>query len=105
MLEIEDPFAGARGLKQHGAGAVAKEHTGGTILIVQNGRHRVAADHQNFLVGARANELRTDGQRVGKAGARRGQVETPRFLRTDTFLHQAGSGGEKHVRGNTGEHD
>src|SRR6266478_5585201 len=40
-----------------------------------------------------------------ESGARCGQIEPPRLLRTDTFLHQAGRGREKHVGGNTGEHD
>ncbi len=105
VLEIDDAFIRTGGLKQDGSCAVAKEHTGGPILIVQNGRHRVAADHQHFLVRARTNELRAHGQRVSKSGARRGQVKTPRFFRADTFLHQAGGGGKKHVRGDAGEHN
>ena len=105
MREIEDPFVRARGLEQHRARAIAEQHTRCAIRVIQNGSHGIAADDQHFPVRARADELRSDGQRVGKAGTRRGQVKAPGLFRANALLNQASGGGEKHVRGNRGKHD
>src|SRR5258707_14853821 len=87
VLEIEDPFVRARRLEQHSSRAIAEQHTRRAILVIQNGSHRIASDYQRFLVRARADELRADGQRVGKAGARCGKVKAPRLLRANALLH------------------
>src|SRR6266581_8601147 len=105
VFKIENALVRTRRFQENRPGAIAKEHTGRAILVVKDGGHGVAADRQHFLVRPRAYELRSHGQSVSKAGTRGGQVKAPGVLRRDAFLHQAGSGWEKHVWRNGGKHD
>ena len=85
------------GFQQHGARAVAEQHAGGAVRVVDNAAHGVGADHQNFLVGARRHQVRAGDQAVDETGAGGDQVETPGAFRAQRMLHQAGGGGKHHV--------
>src|SRR5690242_15875187 len=68
VLEIENAFICAIGsLNKHSAGAIAKEDAGGAIPVIEDGGHGIAADSHDFLVCARANELRANSECVGKS--------------------------------------
>src|ERR1700676_4350634 len=65
------------GFEQDSACSVAEEHASCPILVIQDRRHDVAADYERLLLRACADELRANSQRVNKAGARRGKIESP----------------------------
>ncbi len=67
-------------LEKHGAGAVAKDHAGGAVRVVDDRGHHVGADHQDPLVGARGDELRARLYGVNEGGAGRGKIESPNPL-------------------------
>ena len=97
--EIEEAYAifvFAGRLDQYGAGAVAEEHAGGAIGVVDNAAHGVRADDQDLLVSAGCHQVRADRGAIHKAGTGGNQIETPRPARANAILHQAG-GGWKHV--------
>ena len=73
------------GLDQHGAGAVAEQHAGVAVGVVDDAAHGVGADHQHFLVRAGGDQVRAGGQPVDEAGAGRDQVEAPGALRAELF--------------------
>src|SRR3970282_114638 len=99
-------FAVGRGrLDQDGAGAIAEQHAGGAVLIVDDRTHDVAADDQGFFVRASAKKLRADGQGVDEAGASAGEVEAPGVFRAQAVLNETGGGGEHHVRRDAGDDD
>jgi len=56
-------------------------------------------------VRAGLDELGADLQCVDKAGAGGGEVEAPGAGCADLFLHEAGSGGEEHIRRDGGDED
>ena len=72
VVKIDDAFALAGRLEEYRARAVAEEHAGPTILVIEDRAHRVAADDKHFLVRARAHELRANGQRIREARTCRG---------------------------------
>jgi len=101
VLEIEDPFVGACRFEQRGSRAIAEQHAGCAIRVVQNGSHGIAADDQHFLMRSGGDELRADGERVGEARARRGKIKTPSLFRANALLDQAGGWREKNMSGVT----
>src|SRR2546430_15829146 len=105
MFKIQNALSVGGWFQQYSAGAVAKEHTGGAILIIQNGSHGVAADCQNLFVRAGGNKLRANSEGVRKSRAGRGEIKSPGFFCADAVLYQAGGGREKHVRSNAGHDD
>ena len=67
VLEIDDPDAlVVAGLDHGSAGAVAEDHAGRPIGVVDDARHHVGADHQRVLASARGHHLGRGGQRVGE---------------------------------------
>ena len=79
VLEIEDRAVAVLGRRDdHGAGAVAEQHAGRPILVVDDARHHVGADHQRVIVRAGRHELAGRRQRVGERRAGRAQIESPR---------------------------
>jgi len=69
---VEDAVARFAGLQQHTARAVAKEHAGIAVLVVDPHAHGVGPYHQHALMGARLDELRSGTQ--GKEKARAGGI-------------------------------
>ena len=58
VLEVENrPIAGLRRRDDDRAGAVAEQHAGRAILVVDDARHHVGADHQRVIVRAAGDEL------------------------------------------------
>ena len=80
------------------SGAVAEQHAGRAILVVDDARHHVGADDQRVLVRAARHHLARRRQRVGERRAGRAQVESPRVVRADLVLHQTRGARKHHVR-------
>ncbi len=106
VVEVDEAdFAFFAGLEEDCAGAVAEDDAGGAVGVVDDGTHDVGADDEDFFVGAGFDELRAHLKGVGEAGAGGGEIETPGVGRAKLVLHQAGGGGEGHVRGDGGDDD
>ena len=86
------------GFDQHGAGAIAEQDAGGAVGVVDDAAHGVGADHQHLLMRAGGHQVGAGGEAVDEAGAGGDQVEAPGAARAERVLHQAGGGGEEHVR-------
>ena len=106
MNEIDHALGVVLGrLQDHRARAVAKYHAGGAIGVVDDRRHYVRSNHHDFFVGSGRDELRPGLQRINECGAGGGKIESPDSLCAQLVLHQAGGGGEKHVRRDRGHND
>ncbi len=104
--KIDNPkpvFGGRR--YDRGAGPIAKQYAGRTILIVDDRRHHVGSDDERMIMRAGGHELGRRGQGIGKPGAGRPEVEAPGVVGTDLRLHETGSAWEEHVRGHGRHHD
>ena len=64
-------------LDQHGARAIAEQHAGGAVGVVDDAGHGVGADHQDLLVRAGGHQVRARGSAVDKSRAGRDQIEAP----------------------------
>ena len=91
------------GLQQDRAGPVAEKYACIAVLVIDDGAHHVAPDHQRFLMGSRADKLGADRQRIQKSRTGPGKIETPGVLGADPVLNQACRGREKHVRRDRGD--
>ena len=60
---------------------------------------------RTFLCAPECDELGAYSQRVGEAGARGREIESPRILRSEAILNQAGRGRKQHIRGNGGDNN
>ena len=106
VMEIDHAqFALRSGLDEDCAGAVAEEDAGGAVGVVDDGRHGVGADDEDFFVLARLDELATHLQGVDEAGAGGGDVESPGAFGAEAILHETGGGGEEHVGGDGADDD
>ena len=101
----EADFAFFAGFEQDRARAVAEDDAGGAVGVVDDGAHDVGADDEDFFVRAGFDELGADLEGVGEAGAGGGEVETPGAFGAELVLHEAGGGGEEHVRRDGGDDD
>ncbi len=95
---VHDAVAVVVGLQQHRAGAVAEQHAGGAVGVVDDRRHLVGADHHDLARGAGGDELRADGQRIEKAGAGRLHVERTDVAHADHVADQIGGRRKLQVR-------
>src|SRR5204863_4107442 len=93
------------GFEQDGAGAIAKDDTGGAVLIIDDGGHHVSANGEYFLMSASANELRGDLKCVYESGTGGGDVESPSAFASHFVLDEACGRRKQHVRGDGGDHD
>src|SRR5712692_4857204 len=66
-----------RRFHQHGAGTIAKDHTGGPVGVIDNRGHHVSADDQNFFVCSCTHELHAGLQGIDKSRASGRDVKTP----------------------------
>ena len=106
MHEIENAFVVAVGVfQQDSSRAIAEQHAGRAILIIQNGSHHIAADDQRFFLSAGADKLRANRQRIEKSGTGRRKIESPGVRGAQIVLNQAGRCGKHHVRRDAGNHD
>jgi len=106
VVEVnEADFAFFAGLEEDSAGAIAEDDAGGAVGVVDDGTHDVGADDENFCVCAGFDELGTHLEGVGEAGTGGGEIEAPRVGGAELVLHEAGGGGEGHVRGDGGDDD
>ena len=55
--ESQAVFAVLGGFEQHGAGAVAEQHAGGAVGVVDDAAHGIGADHQHLLVRAGGHQV------------------------------------------------
>ena len=76
MKPASSPFFGR--LDQHRAGAVAEQHAGGAVGVIDDAAHRVGADHQHFLVRAGRHQMRRRGQPVDEIRSRPRSDRIPR---------------------------
>jgi hypothetical protein len=99
VLEIENLRpAGLRGRDHDRAGAIAEDHAGRAILVVDDARHDVRADDEDVVVRAARHELARGRQRIGERRRGRAQIEPPRVVRADLVLDQARRARKHHVR-------
>src|SRR5258706_2244374 len=104
MNKIEDTLIVAVGrFQQDGAGAVAEEHASCAILIIQDRSHDVTADDERLVLRSRADELRAYRQSINETGTRRRKIESPCVRSAQLVLHEARSGGKKHIAGFAGD--
>jgi len=91
------PYFFAR-LNQHRSGAVAEQHAGRTVGIVDDRRHLVCSDQHDLAVFAGLDELRSDGERIDEAGARGLHVEAADAVDARHVADEIGRRGEYEVR-------
>ena len=107
VLEIEDPagvaFAGCR--HDDRSGAVAKEHAGRAVLVIEDARHDVCADDQGMFVRSGRHQLARRRERIGERRTRRVQIEPPRAVRADLVLNKTRRAREHHVRRDRADND
>ena len=98
VLEVDD--ADVRivgGLDHRRTRAVAEDHAGRAIGVVDDARHHVGADHERVPAAAGGHHLRRRRQRVGESRAGGEEVVAPRACRADLVLHQARRARKQHV--------
>ena len=71
------PSSSVGGRDDHRAGAVAEQHAGRAIVVVDDARHHVGADDQRVLVRAGRHQLAGRRQRVGERRAGRARGRSP----------------------------
>ena len=86
------------GSMQHRAGAVAEQHAGGAVGVVDDRRHLVGADHHDLAEFPGLDELRGDGERIDEARARRLHVEAADVADADHVADQIGGRGKDEIR-------
>src|SRR3954452_11063266 len=67
VLEADESGVVLSRLDYHSARAVAKQNAGRAVGVIDNARHRVSADDEDFLVGTGRNEMGGRRQSVDKA--------------------------------------
>ena len=92
------PWPFVRRLDQHRAGAVAEQHAGRAVGVVDDRRHLVGADHDDLARGAGLDELLRDRQRIEEARARRLHVERADVADADHVADQVGGRREDEIR-------
>src|SRR5262245_57472930 len=105
MKKVEEMFIAGGRFDKDGPGAIAKDHAGGTIGVIDDGRHDVGADYKHLLVSARFNEFDTRLESINEAGTGGGDVVSPGAFGANAVLNQASRGREQHVGGDGGEKD
>src|SRR3954447_25102963 len=99
MNEVDESFFPIRSrLQEDRAGTIAEDDAGSAVLVIDDGRHHVGANDENFFMCAALNELHARLQRINKSGTRGGYVESPRAFAAKLVLHETSCGGEHHVR-------
>src|SRR6266446_7710103 len=76
------------GLKDDGAGAIAKQDAGCPVVPVENPRECLGAYHQSALEGARAQEIVRAGEPEYEPRAYRLQVEGRAVVDAQRVLHR-----------------
>jgi hypothetical protein len=79
-------------------GAAAEQYASRPILVVDDARHHVGAHDQRVLVGSARNHVHPRRQRIEEARTSGAQIESPRVVRTDLVLQQAGGARKDRVR-------
>src|ERR1017187_7834146 len=98
MNKVENTFVIPVGwFQQDRARAIAEQYAGGTVLIIQDRSHDIAADDQGLILSSGADKLRADGQRIDKSGAGRGKIKSPCVFCAQIVLDQAGRSEERRV--------
>ena len=98
MLEIEDAaLLLCRCRDDDRARAIAEQHAGRAVLVIDDARHDVGADDKCMVVGARCDHLARRRQRVRKGGTRGADIEAPCVVRADLFLNQTRRARKHHV--------
>ena len=106
VMEVDHAvLAVGGGFEEDCAGAVAEEHAGGAVGVVDDGGHGVRADDEDFFLGAGLDELRAHLEGVDESGTGGGEVEAPGALGAEAILDEAGGGGEEHVGGDGADDD
>ena len=92
------PQLSVAGLTTTAPGAVAEEHAGGAIGVIDDARHDVGTNGERVPMRSRADHVRGRRQRVGKPRACGTQIEAPGVVRADLVLDEAGRARKHHVR-------
>src|SRR4051794_32437708 len=86
-----------RRLNQERPRSIAKEDAGGAVGVVDDARHRVGTDHQNFAMSSSRDQVGGGRQPINESRTGGTQIETPGAGGFQLLLHKAGSGREKHI--------
>ena len=92
-------------LQNRRARAVAKKHTGITVLPVHNRGKFFCANDQHRVVSARHDELLRDFESVNEPGTRGFEIERRRAPGADFVLHETRRCRERHIRRDGGDND
>ncbi len=95
---VVDAMAVRAGLEQHRAGAVAEQHAGGAVRVVDDRRHLVGADHHDLARLTGTDELRRDGQRIDEARTGRLHIEAADVADSHHVADDVGGGGKHEIR-------
>src|SRR5882724_7024093 len=93
------------GFEHDGAGAVAEQDTGATVVPIENSGKRLGPDHQRALERARAQVTVRGGKREDKTRADRLQVEGGAVVDTELVLNGDRGRRKGIVRGRGCQHD
>src|SRR5262249_45087591 len=85
--------------QQQGARSIAEQNASLTVGKIDDARHYVGANDDDLLMRSRFDELYSDRQRVKKARARGGKIESPRLACAHLVLDDAGRRRKEHIRG------
>ncbi len=91
-------------LQNHGAGAVAEQHTGTAIRPVQKRAHFFGTDDQRGINRSGCNLVLRGFQCIERTGTGGAEIVAVGVLGPDFFLHKTGGAGKKHVGGQGGNH-
>ena len=75
VLHAHTLFLGS--FNEHSASAVAKEHAGSAVLVIDERRHFIGTDNNNFLVSAALYHRRSNVEAIEKSAASSLKVEEP----------------------------
>ena len=93
------------GFEQDGTSAIAEQHTGGTVIKIENAGEDFGADDQRLARRAAADHGVGHGQGIDETRAHRLHVKGRTTGNAQLVLHDAGRGGEHHVRRGSGDDD
>lgn len=106
VQEVDDVGLAVGGRRQHHRpGAVSEQHAGRAIGEVDDARHHIGPDRERVLNRAGPDHLGGDRERVGKPGARRPEIESPRMDRAEFRLQIARGAGKDRVGRGRSDHD
>ena len=91
--------------KNHGAGAITEQYTGGAVGEIEDAREHLGAEHQSLVRRTGLDHGIGDGECVDKAAANRLYIERSAAAGAQLVLQNTRRGREDHVRRGRGNDD